>query len=162
MSLKQDPTKKLDQDYVVWEGKFKDGTGAKAVYVNGAILSMGEEGNAILWFYNEEQEGYLALQHITPTTPFKDEEEYLNKLIETIDDGTIEFSDLMDHQGRMKYKYVTFNYQKNGIDLSEIVMVSIDENGDIWFVDLYGTPEDVEDQEKNLVNLVWSLQPTWD
>ena len=155
---------KLDDDYVVWKDRMPDGTGVTVVYVNGEIKDIVKitDGNGVEFFYNDQKEGYFLLKHFTPTTAVATADEYMTALLDAITSDEIEVSDVQDFEGRMTYRWVALWYTKDDKDYCEEIFVSRDDNGDIWLLDLYGLEEDVDAQEDNLLNMLWSIHEHWD
>ena len=88
--------------------------------------------------------------------------EYAETFKNTLESKGYTVSDIAEYQGRMAYNWIRVDYSADGVDYCENIFVSMDSNGDIWMLDLYGTIENVEAQDDNLDNMLWSLHEHWD
>ena len=61
------------------------------------------------------------------------------------------------NQGRFKWTHWTLSYEVNGNDYLEETYVSMDENGELWFVLLFGLKDKVEEQDTLIEDVLWSL-----
>ena len=75
----------------------------------------------------------------------------------SLSDPKYHFSATSEFQGRFKWTHWTLSYEVNGNDYLEETYVSMDENGELWFVLLFGLKDKVEEQDTLIEDVLWSL-----
>ncbi|MBQ3980178.1 MAG: hypothetical protein II634_05235, partial [Lachnospiraceae bacterium] len=159
-SLKQTGSP-LVVDYHVYEDRMPDGTGIVMVYEEGAIKGHTYDGNSkenslgYKYYYNDEKNGYLDIQHFKPKQSTV--EAYFENMKNSLSDPKYHFSATSEFQGRFKWTHWTLSYEVNGNDYLEETYVSMDENGELWFVLLFGLKDKVEEQDTLIEDVLWSL-----
>ena len=160
-SLKQKGSP-ISIDYKSYKDRMPDGAGFQFLYENGVIKSVEKDPNGYgyRFYFNDEKQGYLLIQHFTPTQ--KTVEEYFNAVKSGLNDPKYNFTATKEHQGRMTYTNWTLTYESNGYSLVEDTYVTLNSDGEMWYVLLFATEDGAEEQADFLDDVLWSLHEHFD
>ena len=144
-------------EYEVIDDTMPDGVAVKAAYRKDSITEVEKLNDGICLFLNEEGTEYFLVKHYNAST-VSSSEEFLQSILNDIrkEEG-VTTSDIEFVRGKMEYRRITMTYDRDGQEMQEVICASVNDEGSLWIVDLYGTTENVALQQDNLATLLWSL-----
>lgn len=143
--------------YVLWTETFPDGTAVKAS-LGKDINPEGEKAErGVYLYYDDDKFGQYVIEHYFKVGN-STAKEYLEGVIKALsaDDTTVSTPE--EIKGKLTFWKATMTYPREGKEVQEVLCVSIDEKNNVWFVDLFGTTQQVKEQEKNLLILLGTIQ----
>lgn len=157
LSLRE--TAEAEEEYIVWQESLTEEISVKAAFKQKMVPEVEKTGEGFCLYYNEAKEGFILLQHFSTVAGISSEE-YLESIVSGFKGEGITFSEPEPFRGKMEYRKVTMSYTNSdtGAEMQEIICVTVDEKGSGWIVELFGTKQNVSDQQENLGVLLWSLQ----
>lgn len=143
-------------EYAVLEDTMPDGVAVKAAYRKDSVSEVEKLNDGICLFLNEEKTEYFLVKHYKAGM-VSSSEEYLQSLLDEFRKGGVTTSGIEFARGKMEYRKITATYDRDGQEMQEIICASVNDEGSLWIVDLYGAAGNVIEQQENLKTLLWSL-----
>ncbi len=152
----------INVDYKLYKDRMPDGAGYQFLYENGVIKSTEKDPNGYgyRFYFNDEKQGYLLIQHFTPAQ--KTIAEYFDAVKAGLNDPQYTFTSAKEHQGRLLYTNWTLSYKSGEYSLVEDTYVTMTEDGEMWYVLLFATEDGAEEQADFLDDVLWSLHEHFD
>ncbi|MCR5086711.1 MAG: hypothetical protein K6B39_04905 [Lachnospiraceae bacterium] len=144
----------------MYEGKLPAGDKFTFLYTDGDFATVEEDANnnALRFWFNEAAEGYVQVSLVRPKMTL---EKYFETLKNYFDSSVYHFSDLESYPGRLPYQHSTVTYTIDEVDYRDEIYLSMDDMDDgdqeLWFVEIYGTKDSVEEHEDFIDEVLWSL-----